>query len=128
MAHVRAEAAELKSILIVEDEPLTALDLRYACEDAGFQAVGVTTSRQAMEALGSDTAITGAVLDLNLGRGESCAAIARALRERDIPFVLHTGDKNRSDVDLAAIDAPIIAKPSAAAEVIRSLLDWSDPS
>lgn len=120
------EGAKLKSILIVEDEPLTALDLRYACEDAGFQAVVVTTSRQAMEALGSNTAITGAILDLNLGRGESCEAIARALRERDIPFVVHTGDRNRSEVDLAAIEAPIIAKPSAATEVVKRLLDQSN--
>jgi hypothetical protein len=62
------------------------------------------------------------VLDLNLGRGESCEAIARVLRDRGIPFVLNTGDKNRSEADLAGIAAPVITKPNAAAEVIRQLL------
>jgi DNA-binding response OmpR family regulator len=115
--------AVTQRILIVEDEPLTALDLRYACEDAGFEAILVTSNRQAFEAIATQGAIIGAVLDLNLGRGESCEAIAQMLGERNIPFVLNTGDKNRSDVDLDSIDAPIIQKPNAAAEVIKRLLE-----
>lgn len=118
----------VKCILIVEDEPLTALDLRYACEDAGFDAVTVATSRKALEAIAANDAIEGAVLDVNLGRGESSEAIAQILRDRNIPFVLNTGDRSANSENLRGIEAPIITKPSAAAEVVARLLEQLRPA
>lgn len=113
----------MNCVLILEDEPFIALDLRYACEDAGLRAVMARTSRQAFDALTANPDIDGAVLDVNLGRGETCETAAQTLRELGIPFVLHTGDLNRAGETLRAIDAPILAKPVAAAEVIARLLE-----
>ena len=42
-----------------------------------------------------ERAIDGAVLDVNLGHGETCEPIAVELRKRRIPFLLHTGDLDR---------------------------------
>lgn len=114
----------MKSILIVEDEPLIALDLQHACEDAGRAAIVVTSSRQAMEAIAEGT-IDGAVLDAHLGRGETCEAIAEVLRERGIPFVLNTGNLGRAEEYLRGIDAPVIRKPNAAQAVVAQLLELS---
>lgn len=113
----------MQCILIVEDEPFIALDLKFACEDAGISAVTASTTREALAALAANDGIDGAVLDVNLGNGETCEAVADALRERGVPFVLNTGDLNRAGEYLRGIDAPILAKPSAANEVVERLLD-----
>lgn len=117
----------MERILIVEDEPLIALDLRYACEDLAIDTVMAATSRSALEALdgarGSPDAIDGAIVDVNLGRGESCGAIVDRLQALEIPFGLNTGDLNRSGEQLDAIDAPIMAKPNVASDVVKRLLE-----
>ncbi|MDG6080259.1 response regulator [Erythrobacter litoralis] len=111
---------ESNSILVVEDEPFVALDLKFACEDVGCDAVTASNCREAISAVG-ETAFIGAVLDVNLGRDETCDAIARTLRDHDIPFVLHTGDLDRAGEYLRGIEAPIVAKPSTASAVIARL-------
>lgn len=112
----------MNCILIVEDEPFIALDLQYACEDAGLSAIMAGSSGAALEALAANDTIDGAVLDVNLGNGETCEAIAQALRVRGVPFVLNTGDLNRAGEYLRGIQAPILAKPSSANEVVERLL------
>ena len=112
-------------ILIVEDEPFVALDLKYACEDEGMGAVTVGTCRQAMAML-DEHRFDGAILDVNLGPGETCDAIAKALRESGIPFVLNTGDLECAGEFLRGIEAPIMAKPNSAADVVRRLLEHAE--
>lgn len=112
----------MNCILIVEDEPFIALDLRFACEDAGLAAITAGSSAAALEALAANDTIDGAVLDVNLGNGETCEAIAQALRQKGVPFVLNTGDLNRAGEYLRGIDAPILSKPTASSEVVERLL------
>lgn len=111
----------MKLILILEDEPFIAIDLKYACEDEGLGAVTAGNVRQAMTAM-DEHRFFGAILDVNLGNGETCREVAEELRDRRIPFVLNTGDLNRSGEFLRAMRAPIIAKPNASADVVRTLL------
>lgn len=112
----------MKCVLLLEDEPFIALDLKYACDDAGIDAVTAATCSQAMDALDRHR-FDGAVLDVNLGRGETCQAVAERLKAGGVPFVLNTGDLNRAGEFLRNIDAPIIAKPNAASYVIDRLLE-----
>lgn len=112
----------MNCILIVEDEPFIALDLSFACEDMGLQPIVTSTSRQALEALTANPGIDGAVLDVNLGRGETCAKVAEALQARRVPFVLNTGDLDRAGEFLRDINAPIIGKPSSSQEVLAKLI------
>lgn len=111
----------MNCILILEDEPLVALDLKYACEDAGLSAVTAANCPQALGAL-DEHPVEGAILDVNLGQGETCERVAAELRKRAIPFVLNTGDLNRAGEFLRGIDAPIIAKPSGADYIVERLL------
>ncbi|MFN6933894.1 MAG: response regulator [Tsuneonella sp.] len=108
--------------LILEDEPLIAMDLKFAFEDAGVEAVTAGSCREAMGEIDRER-ICGAVLDVNLGRGETCEETARRLNEMRIPFVLHTGDLNRVGEFLRSLGAPILGKPRAADEVIRYVMD-----
>jgi len=110
----------MKRILILEDEPLIAMDLQLAFEDAGADAVVTVCCEDALEAIGH-TDFEGAVLDVNLGKGETCEPVALELRRRDIPFLLHTGDLDRAGEALRDLEAPILAKPSGADDVVSRL-------
>ena len=107
--------------LVLEDEPLIAMDLHFAFEDAGCEAVTANTNREA-EALIDKFPIIGAILDVSLAAKKTCDATARLLHERAIPFVLHTGDLDRVGEHLRDLDAPIIPKPQSADDVVARLL------
>lgn len=112
----------MKWVLILEDEPLIAMDLAMAFEDCSIETVTAVTCAEACTAL-KDQQIDGAVLDVNLGGGETCEEIAIVLKERAIPFILNTGDLDRSGELLRAIDAPVVAKPTPADRVVERLRD-----
>lgn len=97
-----------KKILVVEDEPLVALMVADMLRDAGCIVVGpaydVATALTFFEAEQPDAA----VLDINLGRNETSAAVADALDNAGVPFIYATGygdsalrkqDKGRLRVD-----------------------------
>lgn len=107
--------------LIVEDEPIIAMDLKFAFEDEGAGAVTAASCDEALAELAKHK-FAGAVLDVNLGRGETCEEAAAELKRRDIPFVLHTGDLDRVGEFLRALGAPILAKPRPAEDVVRFAL------
>ena len=82
---------EGKRILIVEDEPLIGIMLTDILESVGCVVLGPAYDvRQAMNYLDVDR-IDCAVLDVNLGAGQTSAPIADALEERKIPFMFATG-------------------------------------
>ncbi len=110
----------MKSILILEDEPLIAMDLQFAFEDNGAAAIVTVSCEEAFEAL-DRSRFDGAVLDVNLGKGETCEPVAIELRKRNIPFLLHTGDLDRAGEALRDLEAPIVAKPSGAEDVVSRL-------
>ncbi|MEE2793674.1 MAG: response regulator [Pseudomonadota bacterium] len=111
----------MKRVLILEDEPFIAMDLAFAFQDEGIATVSAANCEQALEALQKEK-IDGAVLDVNLGRGETCEAVATELRQRAIPFILNTGDLDRVGEMLRGMNAKIISKPSAADQVVRELM------
>ena len=112
----------MKSVLILEDEPFIAMDLQLAFEDAGAEAAVTVSCDEAFAAL-AYRAIDGAVLDVNLGHGETCEPIAVELRKRRIPFLLHTGDLDRAGEALRDLEAPIMAKPSGSDDVVARLFE-----
>ncbi|HEY8611288.1 MAG TPA: response regulator [Roseomonas sp.] len=78
-------------VLVVEDEFFIADDLMNALKEAGAEVLGPVPSRdQALNLLSLQERIDIAVLDINL-QGEATYAVADALTERGIPFVLATG-------------------------------------
>jgi CheY-like chemotaxis protein len=77
-------------ILIIEDEPLIALDLQESLADAGFDVAGVAGRLQQALQLIAGTTFDAAVVDANLA-GESAAPAAAALVERGVPFIVLSG-------------------------------------
>jgi DNA-binding response OmpR family regulator len=104
-------------ILLVEDEPLVLMDLEIAAEDVGC---GYLSARRLDEAvaLAEDAEIDTAVLDVNLGGGDTCLPVVAILRRRGVPFILHSGDLDRQDELVRDLGAPLVAKPASARDVI----------
>jgi DNA-binding response OmpR family regulator len=109
-------------ILVLEDEPLIAWDLESALTEAGFMVALARSCLDAEKWL-TDHCPDAAVLDLKLGDGE-CVAVAKSLVERDVPFIVHTGDDlfGRDEVFKSGT---VVAKPAdtpAIVELARSML------
>lgn len=109
-------------ILLLEDEVMIAVQLQFAMEDAGAT---VTYARSLSEGLAAvrSTEFDGAVLDVNLGRGQTCEAVAEILLDRGTPFILHTGDFVNKGELVERIGAPIVAKPAMPDRMIDRLAE-----
>ena len=110
-----------KRILVVEDEALLALDLRFALEDRGASVIGpcyrLSTALTAAQLGGIDAA----VLDVDLA-GETVFPVADLLKQANVPFVFHTGRHNPQSLKDAYQDIPICAKPTDPDTVAETLL------
>ncbi len=111
----------MKRVLILEDEPVIAMDLTLAFEDQGAWVLTTGSCEEALDAIARDV-FDGAVLDVNLGGSATSREAALELQRRRIPFVLNTGDLDRAGEFLRRMNAPVIRKPTAANEVARALL------
>lgn len=109
------------TILLVEDEPLILLDLEFAVEDSGNQFISAGCVAQALSFI-ADCHIDVAILDVNLGRAETCAPVAEELRRRGIPYILHSGDLDRRDETIRKLGARVIAKPTSADRVVAEAI------
>jgi CheY-like chemotaxis protein len=79
-----------KRFLVVEDEPLIALEIVAGLESAGVDVEGpVGSAEDALRAI-EHASFDGVLLDANL-RGEPAGDIAAALTRRNIPFAFVTG-------------------------------------
>jgi CheY-like chemotaxis protein len=96
-----------RSILVVEDEPLIALEIAGLFETAGAQ---VHTTNKLADALGlvEQNAWSGAVLDYRLGL-DDVRLLCRRLADRGIPFMIYTG---LADLPESYPGALIVQKPA----------------
>ena len=113
-----------RRVLIVEDEVIVAFNMECEVQDAGGDVVGpahtLSEARQLLES-NIDDGIDVAILDINIC-GESVWPIARALREREIPYVLasaNCGDQHA--VDPAFTDVPCFDKPVSMTRLVAAL-------
>jgi CheY-like chemotaxis protein len=89
-----------RSILVVEDELLIAMDIAAALEKAGAHATMTTTVRHALILVEHD-GLSGAILDHSLSDGDNTNLCAR-LKDRGIPYISYSGYAAVSGADRAA--------------------------
>ena len=108
------------SILIVEDEPLIALDLHAALFEAGAGIIAATDAKEALRLI-SRNEISAAVIDVKLGDRDSLD-VCQALFHRRVPFLFHTGHA-QADLVKAWPEVPVLVKPAWAHEIVTCITD-----
>jgi DNA-binding NtrC family response regulator len=103
-------------ILVVEDEPLIALDVGDAFQMAGANVTMARTLQQAIVHVERDN-LSGAVLDHALPDGDSDLLCAR-LKEREIPFIVYTGF---GSVPGECSEGPHISKPASGTQIVMTM-------
>ena len=104
------------SILVVEDEPLIVLDIVQGLQSAGASVLTAHSLHDGLQ-LAAQSEVSAAVLDLNLGDGEG-AALCQCLKQRGIPFVIHTG---YTPIPEACGSEIAITKPASAEELVAAI-------
>jgi DNA-binding response OmpR family regulator len=102
------------SVLVVEDEPVIALDLRQGFEAAGAYVFAATQLAHALT-LAQHPDLSVAVLDYRID-DENCALICRRLEERGVPFLFYSG---YDDMHRQRPEAVVVSKPAS----IRTIVD-----
>ncbi|TCD06378.1 response regulator [Erythrobacteraceae bacterium CFH 75059] len=107
-------------VLVAENEPVIALDLRDTVEEAGYIVEGpherVDQAILAVQANRPDLAI----LDIELDDG-MVYPLAERLAQEQIPFIFHSGRTPLPDTSDRFPGAPMLAKPCPPSEMLRGL-------
>ena len=117
----RSEAAPFTTLLclIVEDETIIALTLEDAFLDAGHQVGGPFDTCADAEAWLTENSPSVAVVDAMLRDGP-CHSLIRALRERQIPVLVFSGDM----LDLEPADSIVFLSKPASFDTVVETATW----
>jgi PAS domain S-box-containing protein len=106
---IATRTAAVPRILLVEDEPLVALEIAHMLKQGGFETVGpARTVSQALDLLKSK-GCDAALLDINLGK-ETSELVALELSRLNTPFISVSG-YSRAQQPPVFNGAPALAKP-----------------
>jgi DNA-binding response OmpR family regulator len=104
-------------ILIVEDEPVVALNYASILEDAGCEILGPTsTTTKGIELIERER-LDGAVLDIDLG-GVPVDPIIGALQVKHVPYIFVSAFRDRIG---RYRDVVFVEKPCTAVELIKAV-------
>jgi len=109
-ASLKAEA--VADVLIIEDEPVIALDLQQLVEGCGHRVTGIASSEAEAIRLAAERH-TGLILaDINLGRGgNGIAAVRRILENVEVPVIFVTAYPEKLLTAEGMEPAFVISKP-----------------
>lgn len=111
-------------VLIVEDEPLIAMDIAATLEELGYAVSGFARTQAEALAHIASLAPDLVTLDVNLGRGREGLAIASQVRaDGGLPILFVTGQAERDIAEFARNlgVAAVAHKPISSATLERAL-------
>ena len=106
-----------KRILVLEDDPVIAVDWYFQLKRLGATLVFEPTNQLALQHLVRHD-VDAAIVDYTLRDG-CCTPVLELLTARHIPFIIVSGDTFA--MRQASIDAPVLSKPVTPAEVWSAL-------
>ncbi|WP_273692224.1 response regulator [Ketogulonicigenium vulgare] len=106
-------------VLVVEDEPLVAMDISLGLEEGGATIVAVARSLDEAVRSAQLADVDVALLDGNLA-GDPVDQVARILHDRGVPFCFVSG-YGREHLPTGYPDAPILAKPASPDMLLSTL-------
>ncbi|MGN1321456.1 MAG: response regulator [Methanosphaera sp.] len=78
------------TILIVEDEPITALDLKFTLEELGYNVIDITDNGQDAINIAAETSPDLTIMDINLKGEMNGIEAAKKLSELNLPVIFLT--------------------------------------
>jgi CheY-like chemotaxis protein len=108
-------------ILVVEDEPIVALDLASILEEAGADVIGPALTLEAADKLSETPQIDVAVLDVRLGQ-KTVDSVADKLYGRGVPIVFHTGHGSSGWLTAQWPDSIVLIKPARTDVLVNAIL------
>jgi DNA-binding response OmpR family regulator len=114
---MRSNDLSRRAILVVEEQPMIALDVKAALEGAGATVVWKSV-QDAAETVEQQN-FSAAILDLRPGSNDH-RPIARELRKRSIPFLFYS---THQPEDVTTVrGAPVVLKPARADDIVKSVV------
>jgi DNA-binding response OmpR family regulator len=110
--------------LLLEDEPLIAMDLELTLESAGFEVHTMVSCKEAHAWLDAWTPDV-VIVDIELQDGSS-ESVVRRLTDNKVPFIVHSGDLPSLHSDTPFAAGRWVNKPSLTGELVdaaRELLE-----
>lgn len=117
---------EVRKILVVEDELFVAMLVEDLLSDLGCEVVGPAASARDAAATAQREDFDFALLDVNLGDGETSFATAEILRQRGVPFAFVTGYGDQG-VRADLRDAPVLSKPIDPRQLAKVIAQARNP-
>lgn len=114
--------AQRLAVLIVEDEPLIAVDLAFAVEERGWRVIGPVASVHEGLSLAEGPGLSAAILDANLV-DRDVTPLARRLVEQNIPIVILTGTGLPEELAQTHPHLPVMLKPIPSEQVLCLLAE-----
>jgi CheY-like chemotaxis protein len=116
-------------ILVVEDTFMLADELNEFLLELGCEVVGpAARAQEAAELAREGTALDGALLDVNLSRGETSFSVAADLASHHVPFVFVTGYDLESSFPPEFRGVPRISKPLDLNKLVHTMLRHFAPA
>ncbi|TQF82231.1 response regulator [Elioraea sp. Yellowstone] len=111
-ARERLREGAQAEVLIVEDEPIIAMDLGQLVAACGHRVAGIAATQSEAVALARSLNPTLILADINLGKGgDGKAAVAEILREMSVPVIFVTAYPERLLTGEALEPAFVVTKP-----------------
>jgi len=109
-----------RSVLLVEDEAIIALDMEQTLTAAGLRVLGPAASVNTALRLIARERPDAAILDLDLG-GELVTPVARTLRDLGVPYVLATAHNHLRGGESEFSGVENLGKPVASVRCVEVL-------
>jgi len=111
-ARDKLRAAAATDVLIIEDEPIIAMDIEELVQSCGHRVVGVAGTEAEAVAIAERTRPGLILADINLGAGgDGSNAVARIMQHHNAPVIFVTAYPERLLTGEAAEPAYVITKP-----------------
>jgi DNA-binding NtrC family response regulator len=108
-----------ETVLLIEDEPLIALELHAIVSEVGASVLAALDCKEAKQMIATCD-ISVAILDVNLNNNDCSDLVANYLRARKIPFMFYTGYQTH-DVMSRWPDIPVLQKPSTRLAILEGM-------
>ena len=110
----------VKRLLIVEDDPILAIDMEEELTTRNFDVVGWASSSADAIQMIENVEIDFALLDFNLS-GDTSVDVSIQLQQVGIPFAYLTGQELQVLKKSGAVCAPVLNKPANFNEIERQI-------